>query len=90
MMYIVAGTRAEYQHWLRTNALNPAEHKYVSDIDMLRGVSNIHGRFIGSFRNRTDLPAIIMQIAVSNTTGHTMEFKNLIMEAENARSFQTI
>jgi len=82
MLYIVAGTMEEYWNWIRANNLDPMKHKYVSGVDILRGISNPHGRFIGSFRQRTDLKGIIMQIAISNTTGHTIEFKNLIMEAK--------
>lgn len=84
MQYIVAGTLAEYRDWLQTNNLNPGDHKFVSGVDCLRGISNPHGRFIGSFRQRTDLRDIITQIAISINFGNmTPEFNDLYMESKS-------
>ena len=65
--YIVAGHAEEFRHWVSKNKLdaNPPVMIYVSGIDMLRGHSNICGRFIGTYRHRPDILDIIQQIIVS-------------------------
>jgi hypothetical protein len=46
--------------------LTTRDFAYVHDHEVLRGRSEVHGVFIGSFRNRKDLEEIVFMIRIIN------------------------
>jgi len=74
-LFIVAGTWQEYTEFIRRKAdelvktgypISLSHFVYVSNVYTLRGRRDIHGWFYGSYRQRTDLKDIVMQIRVIN------------------------
>ncbi len=74
-LFIVAGTWQEYNEFIRRKAdelsktgypISLSHFVYVSSYATLRGQRNVHGWFYGSYRQRTDLQDIVMQIRVTN------------------------
>ena len=63
--YIVAGTYAEYFNWLKRKEVDQRAYLYVYNAEKLRGIQNISGFFIGTFRNRTDIEDIKFAILLS-------------------------
>lgn len=63
--YIVAGNRAEferyvqdkYEYWSKMAMLMP-EYKYVSNVDTIRGMTNIKGFYVGTWAKRPDIDVI--------------------------------
>lgn len=85
-LFIVAGTRQEYEFFIRKKADELAKTKYltktgypislshfvyVSGYETLRGHRDIHGWFYGTYRRRQDIKDIVMQIRVSNNIPHS-------------------
>jgi len=60
--YVIAGTFEEYLLWLKTSNLSPNSAICVSTPAVLRGTQNPHGSFIGTWRNRSDLEDIFMEL----------------------------
>ena len=74
MKLIIAGNKQEYLHWLRTNNLEQVDHHYVADAQMLRGLDQVSGRFVGSFRHRPDILHILehlMTMRLKDGQSHT-------------------
>ena len=74
-LFIVAGSWQEYEYFIRRKAdelvktgypISLSHFVYVSNVAILRGRRDIHGWFYGSYRQRTDLKDIVMQIRVIN------------------------
>jgi hypothetical protein len=74
-MFIVAGTRQEYEHFIRKKAdelaktgypISLSHFAFVSSPDVLRGHREVHGWFYGSYGQRKDLKDIVTQIRVIN------------------------
>jgi hypothetical protein len=58
LIFYVAGTFAEYNEYRRRKSKEGKETsdwRYVSGVDSLRGMKDITGYYIGSFRNRKDI-----------------------------------
>jgi hypothetical protein len=64
MKYVIAGNGMQYQHYIRSNRLSGLDYRYVSDIDSIRGLSDISGVFTGTWYDREDIMDIINQIMV--------------------------
>jgi len=58
MKFVVAGNRHEYNHHIDRMGYNPNEYAYVSDPIQLRGVENIEGFYLGSYKDRLDIEEI--------------------------------
>ena len=56
--YVVAGTYAQYGAWLQRKGHNPQHYVYVSSVDVIRGLSTIHGLYIGTWKERKDIEEI--------------------------------
>ncbi len=56
--YIVAGNYNEYQAYVRRKTRDQVYYKYVSDVDIIRGLSEIDGYYIGSYASRKDIEDI--------------------------------
>jgi hypothetical protein len=63
--YVVAGNHTQYKMWLHQKGFNPHEYVYVSTTDTLRGVSNPHGFFVGTYEDRPDINGIKLQIKLA-------------------------
>lgn len=71
--YIVAGTYAEYFNWLKRKEVDQRAYLYVYNAEKLRGIQNISGFFIGTFRNRLDIDEILIAIAQSKRTKEDLD-----------------
>lgn len=68
-VFVVAGTHDQYLNYVRGKPLNgDKKYVYVSDIIYLRGIINPHGVFIGTWKERDDILAIIDQLMISTST----------------------
>jgi hypothetical protein len=63
--WVVAGDSQEYMDWINANGHDRMEWRYVSSPDVLRGTTDPHGIFIGTFYMRTDIRIILLQLQVS-------------------------
>ena len=79
-LFIVAGTRQEYEFFIRRKAdelaktgypISLSHFVYVSGYETLRGQRDIHGWFYGTYRQRKDIKDIVMQIRVTNNIPHS-------------------
>lgn len=64
--YIIAGSYAEYKDFLKRKSFNSDEYKFVSNSNVLRGMRNVHGYYVGSWRQRTDIEDIKLAIELAN------------------------
>lgn len=66
-MYIVAGNKFEFDAFVRRKAQNPTgdTYRYVSSPDVLRGLCDVHGLYIGTYLKRPDIEEIKDMIAIS-------------------------
>ena len=63
--FIVAGTHAEYQSWVKSNVYrfpHTTEFMWVHGPIIFRGYANPHRFFVGTFRSRADLYEIVTTI----------------------------
>lgn len=79
-LFIVTGTRQEYDFFIRRKAeelaktgypISLSHFVYVSCYETLRGQRDIHGWFYGTYRQRKDIKDIVMQIRVTNNIPHS-------------------
>ena len=63
-LYIIAGNVNEYQNWLFHQKTTNC--RYVGGPDILRGIENPHGVFIGTWYNRKDIHEILNRLVVSS------------------------
>lgn len=64
--YIIAGNYNEYKYFIDRKKFDPQEYIYVNNADTLRGLYNIHGYYVGSWRKRHDIDIIKMNIEIAN------------------------
>lgn len=74
--FVVAGTRAEFESFIRRISLKLWEEGkteislshfiYVDSCDKIRGMRDIHGWFVGSWRERKDILEILQYMIVIN------------------------
>lgn len=64
--YIIAGNYNEYKYFIDRKKFDPQEYIYVNNADTLRGLYNIHGYYVGSWRKRQDIDIIKMNIELAN------------------------
>ena len=62
--YIIAGNVNEYQNWLFHQKTTNCQ--YVGGPDILRGIENPHGVFIGTWYQRKDIHPILERLVVSS------------------------
>lgn len=77
---VIAGTALEALRWINTdlqqrwpsnNALSMTDYTIVHSPDVLRGIVNPTGRFIGTWRDRPDIFEILNTLLVSTTPSTT-------------------
>ena len=66
-LFVIAGTHSEYKNYVhkKLNEGSEAFYVYVSSVDALKGISDPHGVFIGSYKNRKDIRDILNQINIA-------------------------
>jgi hypothetical protein len=71
--FIIAGTHEQYRNWVKKNfdriyesdpfkSISLSNFVYVSNPDTFLGLREVHGYFVGTFRNRPDIIPIVMRI----------------------------
>ena len=70
-VYVVAGTYAQYLLYCRKKTSDGKFYIYVSGPDMLRGILDPHGVFIGTWMNRPDAGQIVDNLMVASRTQTT-------------------
>lgn len=63
-IYVTAGTRKEYEEYIRTQSDYKKTYYYLRDKEYLRGVRNPDGIFIGSWKNRSDIKELLEHLLV--------------------------
>ena len=75
-LFIVAGTRQEYEFFIRKKAdelaktgypISLSHFVYVSGYETLRGHRDIHGWFYGTYRRRQDIKDIVKSMSFRKT-----------------------
>ena len=62
--YVVAGNYDEYKAYVKRKPRIEFYYKYVVDVETLRGLSEIDGFYYGTYKDRSDIDDIIVQIAI--------------------------
>jgi len=74
-LFIVTGTRAEFEYFIRKKAqelhedgypITLSDFVYLDNLDKIRGRKEVHGYFYGSYRERADLKDILIYIRLAN------------------------
>ena len=70
-LYIVAGNKQEYDDFVIHKRMAGFfyDFRYVSSVDVLRGLSIIRGFYIGSYEEREDWPEIAVAIQTIKAKG---------------------
>ena len=63
--YIIAGNVDQYRNWA-ADKMSVNNFLYVSGPDMLRGIENPHGIFIGTWYERWDIHDILIHLVASS------------------------
>lgn len=66
--YIVAGNRNQYDMFIGLLPIShdPNDYHYVSGPDTVRGISNPHGLFIGTWKLRNDITQIVLNLIAAS------------------------
>jgi hypothetical protein len=75
-IYVIAGNHAQANDYIRRKCeerfkngetnVSMSDYSYVSTPDTFRGLREVHGVFIGTFRDRPDLEEIVHTIRLIN------------------------
>ncbi len=84
-VWVIAGNEHQYHDYVRNKPLNgDKKYSYVYAPDTLRGFTNPHGVFIGTWRERPDILDILQQLIIS-TTENTDKLQNLRVEISKSK-----
>ncbi|CAB5220914.1 hypothetical protein UFOVP240_54 [uncultured Caudovirales phage] len=86
--FVIAGNWNEFTYYTRDKILNGTSYVYVSSPDTLRGHQDIHGMFIGTWRERKDI-ADILDTLITRTT-NTDVIKDLYQQIYYGQPAATI
>jgi hypothetical protein len=64
--YIICGDSREYFDYLKRINKSTNTHVYLHDVLQIRGLREVHGVFVGSWRERPDINDIVWAIRVIN------------------------
>ena len=64
--YIVCGDSRQYFDYIKRTNKDPRTHVYLHDVQQLRGLSEVHGVFVGTYRERSDIEEIVRAIRWMN------------------------
>ena len=89
MIYVIAGTEPQAYEWINRkleerirNGEFPNQiddYKYVHSPDILRGIRNPHGIFLGTWRDRRDIKEIVQMLMVCSD-GTNQALKDIWMD----------
>lgn len=74
--YVIAGNRNEADQWIKSNidkrikaGESPKwnEYYYVSDVSRIKGISNPHGVFVGTWQTRDDIRGIVETLMIQSS-----------------------
>ena len=74
-IFIVAGNHQQYKEWVRKNidrfyaintSISLSNFVYVSGPEIFRGYNEVHGYYIGSYKDREDIEQIQQMIRIVN------------------------
>jgi hypothetical protein len=68
-LWVISGNRHEYNNYITEKDRKGEDMRnlvYLTDANKLHGYSEVHGVFIGTWRNRTDINEIIYKIGTIN------------------------
>jgi hypothetical protein len=68
---VVAGTYQEFKNYTHQSQFT-SHYRYIADPDMVRGLRDPHGVFIGSFRQRKDIIQIVENLIIASTRNQTL------------------
>jgi len=71
--WIVAGTHEQFRNWVARRLKNDIlssenDFVYVSHVNLLRGLPDVEGYFVGSYKQRADIAEIQQQIHIIKAT----------------------
>jgi hypothetical protein len=79
-VWVIAGNVHQYNEYIRNKPLNgDKKYSYVAGVHVLKGYSNPHGVFIGSWKHRNDIIEILEQLIVS-TSDNTDKLQKIRIE----------
>lgn len=64
--YVIAGNKQEYEAYIQKKGYSDSEYMYVDDASVLEGKHNVHGYYVGSWREREDIEDIKATIVACN------------------------
>lgn len=87
-IFVVAGSYEQHQTWVRKHiakeyqenphcTLSLSNYVYVSGPEMFRGHNEVHGYFVGSYRERNDIKDIVQEIRRINRIHPTQIFPSV-------------
>ena len=73
--FVIAGNHEQARRWIRQEcdrrwasgdtAVTLSDYIYVDDVSRIKGYSNPHGKFIGTWKERWDIREIVEQLLIS-------------------------
>lgn len=79
-IFVVSGNHDQFRNFVRhkvAEMINEGKDvtyghfTYVSGVDVFRGYSEVHGYFVGTFRDRPDIEDIVTHIKIVNNISYT-------------------
>ena len=83
-IFIIAGTYDQYRSWIKdmrnidriyqadpSRSISLSNFVYVSGPDQFRGHNEVHGYFVGTYRDRPDIRDIVREIRRINQIPHS-------------------
>jgi hypothetical protein len=64
--FVICGNSKEYHDYIRMNNKSPREYVYLHDTGQFYGMSEVHGVFVGTYRERPDIEAVVRTIRLIN------------------------
>jgi hypothetical protein len=75
-IYVIAGTSSQAFEWMRNHAMKRfdsgdtsvslTDYVIINSEDQMRGLREVHGFFVGTYRGRKDLQEIVHRIRLIN------------------------
>jgi hypothetical protein len=82
-IFIVSGNHEQYKSWIRDmkninkiyqadphRSISLSDFVYLAGVEQFRGHNEVHGYFVGSFRDRPDIRDIVREIRRINNIPH--------------------
>ena len=76
--FVIAGNAQQARDWIKQEcgrrfasgdtSVSLSDYIYVDDVSRIKGHSNPHGKFIGTWRERSDIHSILQQLVIASLT----------------------